>query len=67
MTFDKSIMAESGFALAGGVKAEIPMFASTFLEFDIRYRHCVTRWIDTDEIALDLRNIYLSIGYGFKF
>ena len=58
---------EYNLSLAAGVKAEIPMFASTFLEFDIRYVKDLTTWIDDKGVSITFDYLHFTIGYGIKF
>ena len=67
--------------ITAGIKAEIPIYKSTFLEFDIRYAKGFNYWIneqfDSDysnggggvfiDRSLKTDLLYLTIGYGVKF
>jgi len=59
----------SGWAIAGGIKGEMPISKSAFLELGIRYTKGLTdKWIDDEEYqTLSINYFNILLGFGVKF
>jgi len=65
---DKSMpIGTSGGALAFGIKGQIPLSKSIFLDASIRYTRGLAIWIDAEDQTLSIDSFHILLGLGVKF
>ena len=56
-----------GWSFATGIKGEIPLGRSLFMEMGIRYTYGITdKWIDADGQSLSINTFHILLGFGWK-
>ena len=64
-------LASFGGALAFGIKAEMPIYKSFYMELGLCYMKGLNNWLDGDHDVIDQvkipENTVLTLGFGFKF